>query len=171
MTPRADTTIGDIAVRLATLDVRTRQGVPPDLAWHGADEEAADASMLGDAFEPADVVSLDTPPSATGARAWLREGRVVLVDVALSGDDAASALSGHLGEPDRRLDVAYGLLHLVSGEWVYPTRGLAFVVAHDRVRHAMGFVPCGEEEYEDRLRVRFATSRRPLDSDATKEGL
>ena len=171
MTPQAGETIAGVAARLATLDVRTWHGLPAELALRGADGDAAGAFMLGSAFEPADVVSLDTPPSATGARAWLRNGVVVLVDVALDSERSATPVPDFLGEPLRRLDVTYGLLHLPSGEWVYPTRGLALVVAYDHVRHAMGFAACSEDEYERRLRVQFATTRRPLEAGRAKEGL
>lgn len=171
MTPRAETTIGDIAMRLATLDVRSWRGLPADLHWDGSGGEAAGAAMLGDALVPAGLVSLDTPPSAAGARAWLRDDRVVLVDVALDVSAAAPPLPDAIGAPERRLDVTYGLVHLPSGEWVYAARGLAVVVDHDRVRHVMGFVPCDADEYEGRLRVSLATTRRPLDAGAAKEGL
>jgi hypothetical protein len=171
MTVPAATTIGDVLAQLATLDLRAWRGVPADLSLRAADGDAAGASMLGRAFESADVVSLDTPPSATGARAWLRDGHVVLVDVALEVGGAAAPSPDAVGEPERRLDVTYGLLNLPSGEWVYPARGLALVVEHDRVRHAMGFVPCDQDEYETRLRPQLATTRRPLDSAPPKEDL
>ena len=170
MTPNAGTILADVVTRLATLDVQSWRGLPTDLAWRGADDEAA-ASMLGDEFEPADVVSLGTSAPASGARAWVRDGRVVLVDVALDAAGDASPPSDALGEPERRLDVTYGLRHLPSGEWVYPGRGLALVVEHGRVRHVMGFATCDEDEYENRLRVRFATTRRPLQAGPVKEGL
>lgn len=171
MTAQAGVSIAGIAARLARLDVREWHGLPEELALRGADGDAAGVSMLGSAFEPADVVSLDTPPSATGARAWLRNGFVVLVDVALESERLVSPVPDFLGEPVRRLDVTYGLLHLPSGEWVYPTRGLALVVAYDHVRHAMGFGACSEDEYERRLRVPFVTTRRPLEAGRAKEGL
>jgi hypothetical protein len=169
MTPHADASVADIAARLARLEVRAWRGLPADLAWHAADEAAA--AMLGDALEPAEVVSLDTPPSASAARAWLRSGYVVLIDVALESEATVSLVTVVFGEPERRLDVTYGLRPLPSGEWVYAARGLALVVDGEHVRHAMGFVACEEPEYQERLRVRFATTRRPLDSAAAKEGL
>jgi hypothetical protein len=171
MTTDRAASMNGVLARLATLDVRSWRGLPDELAWRDADSDTPAASMLGDAFEPADVVALDTPPSASGARGWLRDGHVVLVDVALDSERSPDVLTDVLGEPARRLDVTYGLLHVPSGEWVYPGRGLAFVVDHARVRHAMGFRPCGEDEYEQRLRLRLATVRRPLHSDSVKEGL
>jgi hypothetical protein len=171
MSPGAATSIGDVVAQLAKLDLRAWHGLPAGLALRAADGDVAGVSMLGSAFEPADVVSLDTPPGAIGARAWLRGGAVVVVDVALDSERPDALVPDFLPAPARRLDVAYGLVHLPSGEWVYPTRGLALVVAHGRVRHAMGFTACSETEYEARLRVQFAMTRRPLEAGRAKEGL
>ena len=158
--------------QLAALDVATWQGLPARLDWHASTpDDVPAAATLGAAFEPADVVSLGTPSSAAGARAWLRDGRVVLIDVALDTGSAALPPPDSLGEPERRLDVTYGLRHLPSGERVYAARGLALVVDDERVRHVIGFVPCGVDEYEHRLRIRFETTRRPLAARLSEEDL
>ena len=172
MTPQAGMPIADVITRLATLDLRSWRGLPTDLASPDADgEAAAAASVLGDAFEPAVVMALDTPASAAGARAWARDQRIVLVDVALEPARGAAPLADLLGQPERRLDVTYGLQHLPSGEWIHAARGLALVVDDERVRHVMGFVPCDVDEYERRLRIRFETTRRPLATRLVQEDL
>lgn len=160
--------LADVLARLAAGDVSDWRGLPPGLAWRKAamPDEVPEAAMLGDDCEPADLLRIAEPSAGATGRVWLRDDVVVLVDVPVATERVPSEMLDLLGEPDRRLDLHYGLLPMPGGEWVYASRGLTLVVASDgtRVVHALGFAPCSANEYERRLRVGFATARRPLAS-------
>jgi hypothetical protein len=145
--------------------------LPPRIAWQAStQDDVPAAATLGDEFEPADVVSRTVASASATARLWIRDDAIVLVDVPLDGGSSRLAHED-LGAPEQRRDVTYGLVFLSLGEWIYAARGLALVADEVRVRHVMGFVPCGVDEYERRLRIRFETTRRPLASRHVEEDL
>lgn len=75
----------------------------------------------------AELLHFDDPRPGASARAWLRDGHVVLLDVAWRSGAPLDALAG-LGEPEERRDMVDGLVPLEGGEWLFPRRGLVDVV-------------------------------------------
>ena len=110
----------------------------------------------------ADLVLLDDPADGCSARAWLRNGEVVLLEVA-SRTTAPAWLVDGLESPETRDDVVDGLVVVPSGEWVYPQRGLSVVTNQDgtAARHLFGFVSTTLDAYRRLLRPDLATVRRP----------
>jgi hypothetical protein len=155
------TTLTDIVRRLAALELAGWQGLPAELRLPPGHEPPASLS-LGEAHEGAEMAHLDDPQPGAAARAWLRDGRVVMVDVALRpARDLADA--GITEAPDERLDVTYGLEPIPAGEWVYARRGLALIVRpHDGVvLHIIAYVPTPAAAYARGLRPSFEAQRRP----------
>lgn len=171
MTPALDGSLAAAVAALARVDLAGWRGLPAGLSCAPvADDEAPAEALLGDDAQPADMVYLPDPSPGAAARAWLRDDVVVLIDVARTHDAAPVSVPDALGEPDARLDIAYGLVTVPGGEWLYASRGLSLVVQSGLVRHVMGFAPCGVAAYVRALRIGFGTRRLPLRG-GVEEGL
>ena len=141
-------------------------------AWHGLPdgpearvEVPADAlpapSWLGSGKIPASFFRFPIAPTGPTARVWLREGKAVLLELAVDAPIDVASLAA-LGVPDARLDLHYRLLVIPKGEWVFSHRGLSVVVSPgDAILHILTFVPTTVGAYERDLRADFETSRRP----------
>ena len=159
----SDPSLTALAMTLASAELTGWRGLPARLE-PGQRDEAPALVTLGSEFVPAELVHLDDPIEGARARGWLRDGYVVLLDVAWERSVDAVLLDT-LGEPPERADVVDGLTRLPKGEWLFPDRGLAAVIeasAH-RIRRLLGFVPTAVETYRRELQPDFATYRRPID--------
>jgi hypothetical protein len=157
----AEPFLAKVAEQLSSLRVSGWAGTPSGLEA-GPLEDPPALVTLGTAREEAELVNLVDPLPGASARAWLRNGRVVLVEVSWRRRPPLDALAD-LGEPDERGDVDAGLDHLVGGEWLFPGRGLTAVVDPEggHIRHLLGFAPTTAERYRRMLRPDLATRRRP----------
>lgn len=146
---------------LATARFTQWAGLPAGLRLTASDGEPV---SLGDLAADAALTHLPDPRPGCAARAWTRDGQLVLVEVAWSRNAPAWPTGPtSLGAPDRRDDVMDGLVGITAGEWVYASRGLAIVTSPDghHVRHAFGFTPTTTQRYARELRVALATTRHP----------
>jgi hypothetical protein len=135
-------------------------GLPAGL--RAAPDDETFEVMLGSEREEADLVQLPDVAEGCGARAWLRGGVAVLVEIAWRTGAPAWPLVG--GErPEARDDVVDGLVLVEGGEWIYPRRGLAVVTNQDATaaRRLFGFVPTTLDVYRRLLRPDLSTVRRP----------
>ncbi|KJL41949.1 hypothetical protein [Microbacterium trichothecenolyticum] len=126
--------------------------------------------LLGDPPAVTSWVPLATRSFSDGLRAWVREGRVVLVEgvMPVDGDGGLLAIP-ELGEPDAELDHVFGPLTITGGERVYAARGLAVCVNPNSgvLLAVRGYAPTTPEDYRRRLRpvpvpeLRFAGRGAP----------
>jgi hypothetical protein len=149
-----------IVARLAAAQLADWPGLPS--GWRAVSVDDALDVVLGSDRVDADLVLLDDPADGCSARAWLRNGEVVLLEVAWRTTAPAWPVDG-LESPETRDDVVDGLVVVPSGEWVYPQRGLSVVTNQDgtSARHLFGFVPTTLDVYRRLLRPDLATVRRP----------
>ncbi|MBK5248038.1 MAG: hypothetical protein JJE50_01190 [Actinomycetales bacterium] len=162
-----EVSLDDVAEQLAGLRLSDWHGLPR--ALEGGDLEDPPALVtLGADDEEAELVHLDDPRARVSARAWLRDGLTVLIEVTWRGGPDAEVLEV-LGKPDERDDVVDGLVRLEGGEWIFAGRGLAAVVRAGRVHSAVGFVPTTAAAYRRSLRPERQTSRRPVRRDEPGE--
>ena len=157
----AESSLAEVAEQLSSLRVSGWTGTPSGLEA-GPLEDPPALVTLGTAHEEAELVNLVDPLPGAAARAWLRGGRVVLVEVSWRSRPPLDALAS-MGQPDERGDVDAGLDHLAGGEWLFPGRGLAAVVDPEggHIRHLLGFASTTAERYRRTLRPDLATRRRP----------
>jgi hypothetical protein len=135
-------------------------GLPAGL--RAAPDDETFEVVLGSEREEADLLQLPDAADGCAARAWLRGGVVVLVEISRSTGAAARPPDG--GErPEARDDVVDGLVLVRAGEWIYPQRGLAVVTNQDgsAARRLFGFVPTTLDVYRRLLRPDLSTVRRP----------
>jgi hypothetical protein len=54
-----------------------------------------------------------------------------------------------LGDPQARLDLAFGMRLIPDGEWIYESRGLALAVIPDTglIAYVSAYIPCNVDEY------------------------
>jgi hypothetical protein len=149
----------DLVGRLVRADLAAWQGLPPGLSVALAVGDSGLASMaleLGDEHVAADMVHLDGP-----ARAWSRDGEIVLVDAPVEpgGDGLALEVLGIFDAETIRYGTA------PASERVYAGLGLAAIVQSPGavLRHLMGFVPTTTHEYRRALRPGFVVTRHPTE--------
>ncbi|GAA0984513.1 hypothetical protein GCM10009555_058390 [Acrocarpospora macrocephala] len=148
--------LSDLVGRLADRRLDGWYGLPADLTPEPPAEPPA-LTWLGGACEAALLTHLDDPRPDAWARAWLRSGLVVLVDVAWRDPPGLEALEA-LGPPGARGACTDGLA--AAEEWLYAERGLAAIVGPRRIRHLLGFAATDAATYGERLRPDFTTRRR-----------
>ena len=135
--------------------------------WTGLPADAAEAlgvvggtpstfdGLLGDPPAVTSWVPLSTRRFTDGLRAWVREGRVVLIEgvMPVDGDGGLLAIP-ELGEPDAEFDHVFGPLTIAGGERVYATRGLAVCVNPKSgvLLAVRGYAPTTPEDYRRHLR-------------------
>ncbi|MDR7186728.1 hypothetical protein J2X85_003785 [Microbacterium trichothecenolyticum] len=143
---------------LDAADVSGWTGLPADAAKAlGIETGAAPAfdGLLGDPPAMTSWVPLSTPRFTDGLRAWVREGRVVLIEGVMPVDDEGGLLAiPELGEPDAELDHVFGPLTITGGERVYAARGLAVCVNPKSgvLLGVRGYAPTTPEAYRTLLR-------------------
>ncbi|MDX6317925.1 MAG: hypothetical protein QOD35_1325 [Nocardioidaceae bacterium] len=135
-------------------------GLPAGL--RGAPDDETFEVVLGAERDEADLLQLPDVADGCAARAWLRGGVVVLVEI--TWRTGAPAWPPDSGEgPEARDDVVDGLVVVEAGEWIYPQRGLAVVTNQDATaaRRMFGFAPTTLDVYRRLLRPDLSTVRRP----------
>jgi hypothetical protein len=155
-----DTDVLALVAQLAAARLTGWRGLPSGL--RGVAVGDARDVVLGSDRVGADLVLLDDPADGCSARAWLRDGEVVLLEVSWRTAAPAWPADG-LESPEARADVQDGLVVVEAGELVYPRRGLSVVTNQDgtAARHLFGFVPTTLATYWRELRPDLATVRRP----------
>jgi len=156
----SDTDVLAMVTQLAAARLTGWQGLPGGL--RGVPRDDALDVVLGSDRVGAELVLLDDPGAGCSARAWLRNGEVVLVEVSWRAAAPAWPADG-LEPPEARHDIQDGLVVVNAGERVYPGRGLCVVTNQDGTlaRHFFGFVPTTLEAYARELRPDLGTVRRP----------
>jgi hypothetical protein len=136
-------------------------GLPAGL--RAAPDDETFEVVLGSEREEADLLQLPDVADGCAARAWLRGGVVVLVEIAWR-TGAPAWPPDSAGEPEAQDDVVDGLVVVKAGEWIYPQRGLAVVTNQDATaaRRLFGFAPTTLDVYRRLLRPDLSTVRRPV---------
>jgi hypothetical protein len=160
----ADPPLAAAARLLAARQLADWAGLPARLRATDA-AESAGAVTLGSDRVDAELLHLDDPADGAWARAWRRDGYVVLVQVSWRAKPVLGQLRA-LGAPDEVADAADGLITLEAGEWLFPRRGLTALVSPEggHIRHLFGYVPTTAGTYRRELRPDLSERRRPTRS-------
>jgi hypothetical protein len=145
-------------------------GLPAGL--RAAPDDETFEVVLGSEREEADLLQLPDVAEGCAARAWLRGGVVVLVEIAWRTGPPAWPPDSR-DRPEARDDVVDGLVVVEAGEWIYPQHGLAVVTNQDATaaRRLFGFAPTTLDVYRRLLRPDLSTVRRPAVRTTGGDGL